>query len=316
MTDPDNLDFTVPDPWGDLAGYALNALSPEERERVDALLESSPEARDELRRFTEAAENLAHLAPDVEPSYRVKRLLMAQVDSDLHLRGVAQEDARAVNPPSTPLLRRLLRPVHVAYTGAAAAIVALVAVTAVSITENSRLDSDLASLRQDIEQSRGELAALQTSIDEAQAHFVVQDAEVARLRTINAGLEEALKNQQWLTFVTQNREYRVPEYLEGSAEAPEAIGTLAVKNFDDEAVFLVSSLAPAPQGYQYMLSLVQDGVPTPVAAFQVNEAGQGRVEFVLPGSISEYDSAVVTLEAFGTIDDLSGQPVMVASDPQ
>ena len=80
MTDPSNLDFTVPDPWGDLAGYALNALSPEERLRVEQLLETSQEARDELRRFMEATENLSHLAGDTEPSYRVKRLLMAQVE--------------------------------------------------------------------------------------------------------------------------------------------------------------------------------------------------------------------------------------------
>ena len=49
MTDPNSLDFTVPDPWGDLPAYALNALSPDERARVDALLEVSVEARNELR---------------------------------------------------------------------------------------------------------------------------------------------------------------------------------------------------------------------------------------------------------------------------
>ncbi len=315
MTDPNSLDFTVPDPWGDLPGYALNALTPDERARVDALLETSPEARDELRRYMEAAESLADLSPAVEPSDRVRKLLLAQVDSDIHLMDVAREDARSVLPQKTPLLRTLLKPARVAYAGTAAALISVVAIAVIFGVENSRLNSEVVQLRDDVETEIAELATLRESVEDAQAKFAVQDAEVARLTAVNAALNDALRDQQWLTFVTQNKEYRVPEYLEGSAQAPEANGTLAVKNFDDLAVFLVSSLPPAPEGYQYMLSLVRDGVPDPVATFQVNEAGMARVEFKLPDNIVQYERAVVTLEQLnGDVEVLSGPEVMSASD--
>ena len=317
MTDPNSLDFTVPDPWGDLPAYTLNALSPDERARVDALLESSPEARDELRRYMEAAENLSYLAAGNGPSERVRRRLLAQADSDLHLRAVARQEAQSVLPEKTPLLRMLLQPARVAYAGTAAALISVVAIAAIFGMENSRLNSEVAALRSDVETELEEVAKLRESIDHANAQFVSQDAEVARLTAVNAALNEALENLQWLTYVTQNNEYRVPNYLEGSSQAPEASGTLAVKNFDDPAVLLVSSLPPAPEGYQYALSLVRDGTPETVATFQVNEAGMARVEFELPDNIVQYESVIVTLEALDdSIQSLSGPEVLSASSTQ
>ncbi len=317
MTDPNSLDFTVPDPWGDLAGYALNALSPDERARVDALLESSPEARDELRRFMEAAENLSYFAPDAEPSARVRRRLLAQADSDLHLMSVAQQEARSVQPKRTPVLQRILRPARVAYAGTAAALISVIAIAVIFGLENSRMDSEVEQLRAEVDAELAAVAALRDSIEQTNAQFVEQDAEVARLTAVNAALNEALENLQWLTYVTQNNEYRVPSYLEGSSEAPEASAILTVKNFDDPAVLLVSSLPPAPQGYEYMLSLVRDGMPESVASFQVNEAGMARVEFMLPDNIIQYESVIVTLERQDNeVESLSGPEVLSAAGAQ
>lgn len=315
MTDPNSLEFTVPDPWGDLPGYALNALTADERARVEALVESSPEARDELRRYMEAAENLGKLAREAEPSARVRRLLLAQVDSDIHLMDVAREDARSVLPIRTSIFSALIKPARIAYAGTAAALISVVAIAVVFGLENSRLNSEVGDLRTVVETELAEVDDLRVSVNDMSAQFAEQDVEVARLIAVNAALNEALKDQQWLTYVTQNREYRVPEYLEGSSAAPEANATLAVKNFDDPAVLLVSSLSPAPEGYQYVLSLVRDGVPDPVATFQVNEAGMARVEFDLPDNIVQYESVFVTLEPLnGDMDTLSGSEVLIASE--
>ncbi len=314
MTDPNSLDFTVPDPWGDLPGYALNALSPDERARVEELLEYSPEARDELRRYMEAAENLSKLAPDTVPSARVRRLLLAQVDSDLHLMDIAREDARSVSPSGQSVLSAILKPARVAYAGTAAALISVIAIAAVFAAENSQLNSEVAQLRDDVNTESSEIDELRQSVELMTSQFAAQDAEVARLTALNAAMNEALKDQQWLTYVTQNNQYRIPEILQGGPQMPEAIGTLAVKNFDDPAVLLVSNLPPAPESYQYMLSLVRDGVPSPVASFQVNEAGMARVEFELPDNIVHFESIIVTLESLdGGLESLSGQAVMTAA---
>ncbi|MDA0676798.1 MAG: hypothetical protein O2788_02190, partial [Chloroflexi bacterium] len=180
--------------------------------------------------------------------------------------------------------------------------------------ENSRLGSEMAQLRMDREADMAQVADLRQSMDEASAQFDAQEAEVARLNAVNTGLNEALKNQQWLTYVTQNREFRVPNYFVGGPGAPEANGTLAVKNFDDLAVFLVSGLPPAPDGFQYGLTLMRDGVPEQVATFQVNEAGQARVEFELPDSIAQFESAMVVLNPVDPSNTtVSGLEVMQVS---
>lgn len=315
MTDPNSLDFTVPDPWGDLPGYALNALTPDERARVDALVESSPEAREELRRYMEAAENLSLLAREEVPSARVRRLLLAQVDSDIHLMDIALEDARSAQPQTPSFASRMFKPARLAYASTAAAVISVIAIATMFGLENSRLNSEVVQLRETVATEQSDLDGLRVAVEDMRALFAEQDAEVARLTAVNAAMNEALKDQQWLTYVTQNREYRVPEYLEGGPTAPEANGTLAVKNFDDPAVLLVTGLPPAPEGYQYILSLVRDGVPESVASFQVNEAGMARVEFQLPDNIVQYESVIVTLEVLsGTSSALAGPQVMTASE--
>ena len=297
MTDSDSFDLSIPDPWGDLPAYALNALNAEERARVEELLKVSREAREELRQYLEMAESLGILADraDLAPPERVRANLLAQVDSDIHLMDVAREDARSVQPTRIAAFQGIFRSFRVAYAGTAAVLVSVLGIALFFGVENSRLGSEVEQLRMDREADRVLVADLKQSMDEASAQFDAQEAEVARLNAVNAGLNEALKNQQWLTYVTQNREFRVPNYFVGGPGAPEANGTLAVKNFDDLAVFLVSGLPPAPDGFQYGLMLMRDGMPEQVATFQVNEAGQARVEFELPGNINQFESATVVL---------------------
>ena len=316
MTDSDSFDLSVPDPWGDLPAYALNALNPEERARVEALLEVSPEAREELRLHLEMAENLSLLATQAGsvPAERVRANLLAQADSDIHLMDVARQEARSVRPSRVAALSGFFLSFRAAYVGTAAALISVMGIAIFFGIENSRLGSEMAQLRMDREADMAQVADLRQSMDEASAQFDAQEAEVARLNAVNTGLNEALKNQQWLTYVTQNREFRVPNYFVGGPGAPEANGTLAVKNFDDLAVFLVSGLPPAPDGFQYGLTLMRDGVPEQVATFQVNEAGQARVEFELPDSIAQFESAMVVLNPVDPSNTtVSGLEVMQVS---
>jgi hypothetical protein len=314
MTDSDSFDLSIPDPWGDLPAYALNALGAEERARVEALLDVSPEAREELRLYMEMAEALSYVADSAPPEH-VRAGLLAQADSDIHLMDVARAEARSVRPSRRSAFYGLFRSVRVPYVGTAAALIAVMGIAIFFGIESSRLGSEVAQLRMDREADLAQVADLRQVVDETSAQSDAQKAEVARLTAVNAGLNEALKNQQWLTYVTQNREFRVPNYFVGGPGAPEANGTLAVKNFDDLAVFLVSGLPPAPDGFQYGLTLVRDGVPEQVATFQVNEAGMARVEFKLPDNIVQFESAMVVLNSVDPGDmSVSGLEVMQVSE--
>lgn len=62
-----------------IAAYALDALSPEEREAAEALLARDPEARAELARLLEAAAELGRAFPAPEPPQELRERLMGRL---------------------------------------------------------------------------------------------------------------------------------------------------------------------------------------------------------------------------------------------
>jgi anti-sigma factor RsiW len=65
--------------------YALDALTEEERERVEAYLAKHPEARTQVDEMTRAASALPQGVAAVQPSARTKAALMARVAADPHV---------------------------------------------------------------------------------------------------------------------------------------------------------------------------------------------------------------------------------------
>lgn len=66
----------------ELGAYLLGALSPEEAERVEDLLETSPSARETLRYMQPAVELLAEAVPRREPSPGLRERILAEVGVD------------------------------------------------------------------------------------------------------------------------------------------------------------------------------------------------------------------------------------------
>jgi len=119
-----------------IAGYALDALEPDDRARAKELLERSEEAREELRSLTEttAAMATAVSGPAPPPALR-ERILDA---------------ARADRQTVVPLDSRRRRPRLVPVLGAAAAIAAVVAIAlgVWGLSVSSDLDDSRAALAQ------------------------------------------------------------------------------------------------------------------------------------------------------------------------
>ena len=118
-----------------IAGYALDALEPDDRARAKELLERSEEARDELRAFTETTAAMATAAsgPGPPPGLRDRVL----------------DAARADRETVVPLASRR-RPKLVPVLGAAAAVAAVVAVALGlwGLSVSSDLDDSQAALAQ------------------------------------------------------------------------------------------------------------------------------------------------------------------------
>jgi anti-sigma-K factor RskA len=117
-----------------IAGYALDALEPDDRARAKALLERSEEARDVLRAFTETTAALATAAsgPAPPPGLRDRVLDAARTDRETVV----------------PLASR--RPRVVPVLGAVAAVAAVVAVAlgVWGLSVSSDLDDSRAALAQ------------------------------------------------------------------------------------------------------------------------------------------------------------------------
>lgn len=73
--------------------YALDALTDEERELVEAYLRAHPEARGQIDEMGSAASVLPHSVSPVEPSPRTKDALMARVAIDQKNAAVRQDQA-------------------------------------------------------------------------------------------------------------------------------------------------------------------------------------------------------------------------------
>lgn len=78
--------------------YALDALTDEEREQVEAYLREHPEAREQVDELSQAASMLPESLLPIEPSKRTKDALMARVAEDVQVRSSAQiQPSRSMN---------------------------------------------------------------------------------------------------------------------------------------------------------------------------------------------------------------------------
>ena len=145
------------------AGYALDALEPEERQAYEAHLEGCEQCRDELASFWQTTEALAVAASGPAPSGELRERILAE----------AREERRVVVPLESR--RRRAAPV----LGAVAAVAAVVAL-ALGLWA-AALSSDLDETRAALERERAAATVLAdpdartVSLQEGDGRLVVDD---------------------------------------------------------------------------------------------------------------------------------------------
>ncbi len=294
----------------DLAAHALGALNDEENERVLALLEESPAARAELRELLEGAETLGRSLPAVATPPGMKERLLAAAAADN--RSVAEARQSEVHPgpefTSADALKwaiGIFRPARLAMATSAAALI----VAAVLAWNFGLQTSDL---RQETKQLMDEIQDLESELVQAEASRtgMVSSAEVSTLRATNDALQEALRDQMWLTYVSNNQSWDASEWLTGGSSAPRAHATIVVKRGSQDAVLLVGGLDQLRPGEHYQLWFAADGRMMPMAQFQVDQAGTARVPFTVDRNIYDYAGAAVTIETSSNVPSPSAQHVL------
>ena len=290
----------------DLAAHALGVLDDEKNERVLALLEESPAARAELRELLEGAEVLGRSLPAVEtPPGMKERLLAAAVPANSP---AAETRQAAVQPApeftSVDALKWLLgifRPARLAMATSVAALVVAAVLAGIFANRTSELSEQTNQLKAEIQNLESERANM------------VSNAEVSTLRATNDALQEALRDQMWLTYVSNNQSWDASEWLTGGSSAPRAHATIVVKRGSQDAVLLVGGLDQLRPGEHYQLWFAADGRMMPMARFQVDQAGTARVPFTFGQNgqnIYDYDGAAVTIETSSNVPAPSAQHVL------
>ena len=287
----------------DLAAHALGALEDEENDRVLALLSESPAARAELRELLEGAEVLGRSLPAIQTPPGMKERLLAAAVLEMSPAADARLDEVQPSPvfSSADALKWVLgifKPARLAMATSAAALIVAAILAATFGRQTSDLRDEIHVLESELVQEK-----------DSRAEMVSND-EVSRLRETNNALQEALRDQMWLTYVSNNQSWDASEWLTGGSTAPRAHATIVVKRGTQEAVLLVGGLDQLRPGENYQLWFTADGDMSPMASFEVDQAGTARVPFTFNRNIYDYDGAAVTVETGRNVPSPSAHHVL------
>ena len=131
--------------------YALDALTGEEREQVEAYLAKNPEARVQVEEMIRAASALSQSVSPIEPAPHTKAALMTRVAADSERR--ARPTANSQPSPRVNRFQSLLRPLAFA-----AAVVALIWILV--------LNFQVVGLRQEVTALNDALVAQSNSLNQ------------------------------------------------------------------------------------------------------------------------------------------------------
>jgi anti-sigma-K factor RskA len=292
-----------------LTAHALGALEPEAARELDAHLATCAECRAEFDDWSETAAALAYSVPRAEPSanLRARILQNARTQPQLALSsksedngavvndGVASEEGGAMRnasststtasasstnvlPFAPPAKRRWSAPAIFGALAAGLAFAALVVSLFVLWQRNHRMQTEMASLQERLNQTQGELA---------------------RVREQQAPLGSP-ESQSTL--------------LAGTKVAPRAHAMLAFDKRTGRAMLLAYDLPPAPAGKAYQLWFIADGHVMPGGVFTPDARGHAEVRDQMPAEGLKAPSAIfaVTLEPAGGVVAPTGDKYLLS----
>ena len=212
------------------AGYALDALDPDERARYEDHLASCESCRDDLQGFWQVSGALAHAAGGPTPPASLRERIL--------------EQARSERPNVVPLRRRVAMPV----LSSAAAVAAVVAVG---------LGIWALGLSSDLDDANSVLAVLSDP---------------------NASVHRSADGEANLVVTPTGR-----------------------------AALVVRRLAPAPEGKDYEIWVIENGVPQRAGLFERPGVS------MLSRRVGRGQTVAVTLEPDGGVDAPTGETLFTAA---
>ena len=127
---------------------------------------------------------------------------------------------------------------------------------------------------------------------------------------ISLGISTFILIKNYTQPQRQNFENMRLVVLRGTADAPEAIGTLIIGSDTRQALFVVNSLPSLASTSQYQLWLVKGAHRINGGIFSVSPRGQARLTVSAPRSLYTFDAFGVTIEPYGGSPGPTGKKVL------
>lgn len=242
-----------------LAGYSLNALTPEDANFVNRYLDDRPAWQAELAGYERVSGLLAYANPPQQVPVRARAGILARIDA---LAIESQEEARARSQSPIgigDLWRRWKRSApKVAWAAAVPSTIVAIVFVMTSIVMQDR-----------ISEQQGQLAAFQ--------------AEQSKVNDV---------------LLAENSLQRVVELVESGA-APLARGRLYIDQRNNTAMLVVRDMPQPADGQVYMVWLLTGMVNEEYAqlgTLDVDEFGRGQKILDPPDSFNRYLNVRITIE--------------------
>jgi anti-sigma-K factor RskA len=297
-----------------LTAQALGALEREEALMLEEHLATCPECRAELDQWYGTAAALAYSVPPAEPSANLRSRILQnarhsqQVDESIKREdeGIGASGSRTLEasrtsatsreasssststasstssknvlPFAPPVKRQWSAPAIFGTLAASLAFVALVVSLFVLWQRNHRMEAEMASLQERLNQTQGELARQL----EKQAPLASPESQAA--------------------------------LLAGTNVAPRARAMLAFDRKTGRAMLIANDLPPAPAGKAYQLWFIAGGHVMPGGVFTPDARGHAEMRDQMPAEGLRAPSAIfaVTLEPAGGVGAPTGEKYLLS----
>ena len=263
--------------------YALDALTDEERELVEAHLTEHSEAREQIQELSQAASALPYSAPPVRPPDRPKQLLMERIAADRRTRSSIPGQSSRVR---LVWLKNLFWGFNRFAFGTLSLGIAVLAIGWVVILNNevSRLREEVSVLGDALVAQARSLEQLNQSVDQLNAELPQEPASTVRTIEFN-----------------------------GTTVRPQAYGQLIADPNSTSAVMVVTGLAPLQPGIVYQVWLIQGDTPTSAGLLTVDADGQGVLLLVSEATIGSFDALGISVEPEGGSQQPTGDIVVLGN---
>ena len=280
----------------DADAYALGALQPAEAQAVATHIAACEMCHATVREAESAAAALALASPLHRAPAALKSRVLAEA-------GIVATTPQ--NPRSTRRVRNIVRrtiQLAPAVGGIAAVTVAIMAFTG------------MVSVRGQVHDLQHQNADLQTQIASTLSEKVQIGAITQRLTDAEKASfeqsQDAQADHDLLLAMLSPQSIVADVYT--TSDQQNAIGRLIWSPADKKVFFVAANLDPAPANETYQLWVSEDGKYSSLGTFTPDSTGFARYSATVPEGMSEYQTAVVTVETAGGAQQRSGPSIFAA----